>query len=248
MERFQELNGKDIRGPGREEDDTSEGQFKPSWIWLVPRLSHPPAASPSNATTPPVNESTAANDPELTDSMRAHWAKCQARAERYEEEVWLTVEEMGRTLSYFEWKRSWWLSLQSERESSSSPPPASVQRGLRAYAHRQAKVYEILIYSFANKWRKSLNSHKLYPAWLSRYPATANPYDHSQPETEPKSTDPPPPLPLNNDTSTPPADEMDTGDNDNDNDNGDDGNNSDDDYVVDDAEAFEFNFDDDFTA
>ena len=276
MNRFRELDGKDIRGPGREENDTSEGQFKPLWIWLVPHLSHPsavshppasshppavshpPAASPSNATTPPVNESAAASNPEVADSMRAHWAKCQARAERYEEEVSLTVEEMGRILSYFEWKWSWWLSLQSARESSDSPPPASVQHGLRAYAHRQAKVYEILIYSFANKWRKSLDSHKLSPAWLSRYPATANPYDHPQPETEPKSTDPPPPLPLNNDASTPPADEMDTGDNDHDNDHdedhdnhsnddGDDGNNSNNNYVVDDAEAFKFDFDDDLT-
>jgi hypothetical protein len=99
MERYQKLDVRDICGPGREEKDTSEGQFTPSWIWLVPRLSHPPATSPSNATTLPIDESAAASDRELTDSMRAHWAKCQARAERYEEEVVLTVEEMGRTLS-----------------------------------------------------------------------------------------------------------------------------------------------------
>ncbi|KAF9781860.1 hypothetical protein BJ322DRAFT_1010483, partial [Thelephora terrestris] len=221
MERYQKLDGKDICGPGREESDTSEGKFTPSWIWLVPRLSHPPPAS------------TAASDLELTDSMRAHWAKCQARAERYEEEVLLTVEEMGRTLSYFEWKRSWWLSLQSEREMSDSPPPASVQRGLRAYAHRQANIYDTLIHSFADKWRETLKAHNLYPAWMSRYPATAHPHDHSQPGTEPN----------------------DDGDNGNNNDNNnddddddDDGNNSDGDYVFDDADAFEFDLDDDFMA
>ena len=41
-------------------------------------------------------------DPEQTDSMRAHWAKCQAHAERYKEEAKLVVEEMGQTLHYFD--------------------------------------------------------------------------------------------------------------------------------------------------
>jgi len=40
--------------------------------------------------------------------------RAQARAERYEEEVKLTVEEMGRTLQYFKWKGSWWQSISSE--------------------------------------------------------------------------------------------------------------------------------------
>ena len=42
--RFQMLNEGDACGPGREADNTSEGQFTPSWIWLVPRLGqHPPS-------------------------------------------------------------------------------------------------------------------------------------------------------------------------------------------------------------
>ena len=187
--RFQKLNDNDIRGPGREQEDTSEGQFTPSWIWLVSRLSHP---LPPSTTTPSSNQvatdtsvsgSMVTNDSELNDSMRAHWAKCQARAERYEEEVTLTIEEMGRTLRYFEWKESWWLSLQSERERSNSPPPVSVQRGLQAYALRQANVYRILILSFINQWKKTLLSlpHNLRPTWLSRYPTTAYSQGYSQP-------------------------------------------------------------------
>ena len=203
--RFLKLNDADVRGPGRERDDKSEGQFVLPWIWLVPRLSDPPAplataqdgpmttadpptASGAETTTP--DEPTVASDAELADSMRVHWAKCQARAERYEEEVLLTVEEMGRTLNYFRWKQSWWLSLGSERATSDHPPPRDVQCGLSAYAHRQAAIYETLIVSFASRWRKSLVSHGFNPTWLSQFPDTADPLlsqpsrGHSRPETE----------------------------------------------------------------
>ena len=196
------------------------------------------------ATTTPINEPTPANDTGLTKSMRAHWAKCQARAERYEEEVTLTTEEMGRVLLYFEWKRSRWLSLQSEREQSDSPPPADVQQGLRAYAHRQANVYDTLIHSFADRWRKTLRSRGLRPTWLSQYPATPDPpqqhQDHSQPATDPKSTHTAhnsslsSPLLHNEDMDVPLNDE-------NDNDNGDgsdDDGDSGDEYIVDDTELF----------
>ena len=114
--RFQVLENTDIRGPGCESYETLEGTFQPSWIWLVLRSINPapngdPPLGEPTATTrvvPGVNSSTAEptpttiDDPETVDSMRVHWAKCQARADRYEEEVALTVEEMGRTLRYFE--------------------------------------------------------------------------------------------------------------------------------------------------
>jgi len=210
--RFLKLNDADVRGPGRERDDKSEGQFVLPWIWLVPRLSDPPippmtaqdqpvttadssAVSGSETTTP--NEPTVANDAEVADSMHVHWVKCQARAERYEEEVLLTVEEMGRTLNYFRWKQSWWLSLGSEHSKSDHPPPEDVQRGLSAYTHRQAAIYETLIVSFASRWRKSLVSHDFRPIWLSQFPDTADPLPsqpsrgHSRPETKaaPTATD-----------------------------------------------------------
>jgi len=202
--RFQKLNEGDIRGPGRESEDRSEGQFTLTWIWLVPRSNHPHAtattpndpAATTHSSVPGNKAATAVNGPtadnaELADSMRVHWAKCQARAERYEEEVLLTVEEMGRTLLYFKWKQSQWLSLKSERAKSSSPPSADVQRGLRAYALRQANIYETLIVSFVSRWRKTLLSLELSPAWLSQYPHTVDPLSsrpsrgHSKPTMKP---------------------------------------------------------------
>ena len=263
LQRFQKLNEGDIRGPGRGADDTSEGKFTPSWIWLVPRPSHPPPTTSSDdpiATTIATNKSALTNDPELVDSMRAHWAKCQARAERYEEEVALTVEEMGRTLRYFEWKRSWWLSLESDRAKSDSPPPADVQHGLRAYAHRQANIYDTLIVSFVNRWRKILLSCGLNPTWLSQYPATTNspsiqpPCDHPQLEAEPVAqvVDPgsvhvvhkppslPSPYPHDEDTDAPlTTDDNENGGHEDDVEDGD-GDDDDDEYFVDTANVFAF--------
>jgi hypothetical protein len=273
MDRFQSLSDGDVCGPGRNPDDASEGQFRPSWIWLVPRLSRPPppaTATPSGdrvvtANSNSVSDSTKAVDQEQTDSMRAHWAKCHARAERYEEEVLLTLEEMGRTLRYFEWKRDWWLALQSEREMSESPPPASVRRGLQAYAHRQANVYDSLALSFLKRWRKTIVSRDLKPAWLSNYPATAVPHavpqDCPQPATLSVSTDsahkPPPslpPLPHTDHAGMPLTTEGETGDDESDSDydggdhDDDDDHNDDAEYVFDEAGALEYDFEDELTA
>ena len=82
---------------------------------------------------------------------------------------------MGRTLRYFKWKKAWWLSLRFERAGSNTPPPVDVQHGLDAYACRQVNVYEGLIISFVNQWRKLLAAHRLTPGWLAKYPAAANP-------------------------------------------------------------------------
>ena len=156
--RFKELEDADIRGPGRESYEKSEGKFQPSRIWLVPHLPSPGSA-----------------ELEVDDAMRGHWAKCQAQAERYEEEVMLTVEEMGRTLQYFEWKKLQWLSLQSDREKSANPPSIWVSQGLRAYARCQAHVYTSLITSYAHRWRGLLTTHRLGSHWLCRYPITHDP-------------------------------------------------------------------------
>ena len=81
----------------------------PSWIWLVPHSSSslPASTSPNDlaiaaSSTPDSNRNTPVDDAEVANSMHVHWAKCQAQAEQYEEEVVLTIEEMGRMLRYFE--------------------------------------------------------------------------------------------------------------------------------------------------
>ena len=172
----------------------------------------PPPLDPLPVPMPHPREDPAAipvdqeSDNALTDSVvnqafdRVQWAKCQARAERYEEEVELVVEEMGRTLRYFEWKREWWLSFVSDRSDesdasggsnapgTSSVPgksnvsdksdaslPLDVQGGLRAYAYRQSDVYNNLIASFVGHWRKYLVAHSLGATWLTNYPPSLDP-------------------------------------------------------------------------
>ena len=190
---FLELKEGDICGPDREADKTSEGKFQQSWIWTV---SHPPSLISSNPSPsaadatpphqqPPSSASTvvsaeglggsAPDEQEENHSRRAHWARTQARAEWYEEEVKLTVEEMGRTLQYFRWKKSWWESLSSERGQSNNPPPLNIQAGLHAYAHRQSDIYGKLITLFVNRWHGFLSAHSLGLSWLCNYPLDAHP-------------------------------------------------------------------------
>jgi len=198
--RFRELVDADIRGPGRDTNDKSEGKFQLSWIWLLPhQTGRPPSNKPVTVTPVPDSGATdpvssVAEDLEVVDSMRVHWAKCQARADRYEEEVALTVEEMGRTLRFFEWRRSQWLSLRSSRTRLPTPPPIEVQRGLHAYSCRQVHVYDTLIVSFVNLWRKFLVPNNLGSEWLLQYPIATDPLStrpsrgHSRPTAEPDLT------------------------------------------------------------
>ena len=177
--RFLELKDADIRGPGREENESSEGRTLPSWIWRVQRPSQSPDASAPDCTAGGNNSEhsdlskRAASGEEVALSIRAHWARCQARAERYEEEVELTLEEMRRTLEFFKWKSRWWLSLQDVRANSITPPDPQVAHGLRAYAHRQASIYSSLIAVYVQHWRGFLLEHSLGQQWLILYPTTS---------------------------------------------------------------------------
>jgi len=102
----------------------------------------------------------------------------------------LTVEEMGRTLKYFKWKRSWWESISSGRVRSNNPPPPDVQDGLRAYASRQSDVYDQLITLFVNDWRGFLSTHSLGSSWLHNYPLSAHPVSLAQPHRGNQKPDP----------------------------------------------------------
>jgi len=195
---FLELKDEDIRGPDREIYENSEGRFQQSWIWTVTQAlsvfpdPQPPAAGPNSRHHQPASPASkvvsgkgpgtsTADEKELHQSHRAHWARAQARADRYEEEWKLTVEEMGRTLRFFEWKSSWWQSILSERSRSSNPPPPDVQDGLRAYAHRQSHTYDSLITLFVSHWRSFLSAHSLGLSWLCDYPLDAHPVPPARP-------------------------------------------------------------------
>ena len=179
------LDDRDLRAPARDESQPSEGKVTYSWIWttahppplslpLAMTLDHTPQAttSASPSSFPALIDSA---DPDVVsqDFERVQWAKCQARVERYEEEVQLTVEEMGRTLRYFEWRRDWWISLVPERTGSDCLP--DIRSGFRSYAHRQSYLYNELVTSFVSHWRPYLSSQSLGSSWLSKYASRVRP-------------------------------------------------------------------------
>lgn len=149
---LKELRREDIRGPSRESNETSESRQQASWIWQTASLKN----------------STGVNDPDLQAIMRVEWCKATARAERFREEVELVVEEMRRTLMFFEWTADNWEQLGEARigEPNMNDDTAA---GLRAYAARKSALYRKLIDVFIQDWYECLELKSLGTNWLSKY-------------------------------------------------------------------------------
>ena len=97
--------------------------------------------------------------------MRVEWAKTQARAHRWQEEVLLVQEEMHRVIAFLDWKASWWQS-QSQRRSDVRD---DIKAGLSAYAARQAHLMRHLAETFAALWYPILLSANLKIEWPAHY-------------------------------------------------------------------------------
>ncbi|EDR06772.1 uncharacterized protein LACBIDRAFT_299636 [Laccaria bicolor S238N-H82] len=155
-ERLKELKPADLRGPGKdpnnvEDGKTSNSQFTPSWIWLVPR---PPHEKGDNQT-----------EDEFNDSMRAEWAQTRARMSRWGEEVLILQEEMRRVLAFFEWKATWWLQQGIRRQGLES----SVHSGIVAYALKQAAICSRMAARCAAYWLPVMERYGITPTWAERY-------------------------------------------------------------------------------
>ncbi|KAF8999310.1 hypothetical protein BDQ17DRAFT_1328384 [Cyathus striatus] len=148
-----ELKNEDIRGPGKESDDTtSNGQFEMSWIWLVPHTS----ANTEN------------NNNELDESLRIEWAKCHARKDRWAEEVLILKEEMRKVIQYLEWKAEWWTGITDVRNYDSSIGN-DIKQGVKAYAMKQASICQRLAQHCANWWIPAFQKQKYMPDWILKY-------------------------------------------------------------------------------
>ncbi|KAH8106480.1 hypothetical protein DFH11DRAFT_1549960 [Phellopilus nigrolimitatus] len=146
MRHFYPLRENDVRPPLRTQEFQSEGRRKLSWIWRISREG---------------------NDDELEEGLKVEWAKSKARVERWEEEVLLVQEEMRRTLTFMDYKATWWRSL-PDRRPDVAPDVAS---GLKAYAEKQASIRKHLAVDFAVLWREvySEYSQPLPQTWPSTY-------------------------------------------------------------------------------
>ena len=145
---LQELHKDDIRGPAREDYETSQSCYIPSWIWQT------------------VLQTSEFGDEDFHAALRVEWCKAQERAARYEEEIELVVEEMRRTLVFFEWLTHEW-----EQRATHSPGATNtlIANGISAYAHKQAAVYRTLVKVFVDDWHGCLTSKSLGSSWLEKY-------------------------------------------------------------------------------
>ena len=154
-DRLKELKPSDLRGPGRDpdnsEDGNSNGRFEPSWIWLVTRL---PKERGDNQT-----------EDEFNHSMRAEWAQTRARMCRWSEELLIIQEEMRRVLAFFEWRSRWWLEQANRRLGLES----SIHSGVVAYAHKQSALCLRMAARCAEYWLPVMKKHGTTPTWGSKY-------------------------------------------------------------------------------
>ncbi|KAH8112018.1 hypothetical protein DFH11DRAFT_1512109, partial [Phellopilus nigrolimitatus] len=162
--RLQPLLVKDVRGIDEDEDGgkknskkQSEGRREISWIWTRIRSEEGGDAE--------IDAGTYISMPPF------EWAKAQARAERWQEEITLVLEEMRRTLTYCDWKAAWWRDQASLRKASEDPACGKEQlaNGLRAYAEKQAHTWEVMGTSFAERWYKTVSAHGHAIEWPERY-------------------------------------------------------------------------------
>jgi hypothetical protein len=98
-------------------------------------------------------------------AMSVEWAKTKARADRWCEEVLLITEEMRRVICFLEWKAGWWTSQSALRVTA----PPNVQRGIAAYAAKQAAISRSLAQSFAQRWHPILTKYHIPVQWPAQY-------------------------------------------------------------------------------
>ena len=146
---FLELKDNDIRGPGCETDEPSASHFVQSWIWT---------------TSPHIPTST--EDSDLQATVRVEWCKAQARAKRYKEEVELVVEEMRRTLAYFEWKACEWERYATTPPLGGQAIDKTTAAGITSYAYKQASIQREMIKVFFDDWYDLLKQNSLGSYWL----------------------------------------------------------------------------------
>ena len=81
------------------------------------------------------------------------------------EETVLLQEEMRRVLKFFEWKANWWRAQGGLRGNVA----ADIASGLKAYAEKQAVIYEHRANRFAQKWLPLLKAKGITSEWAATY-------------------------------------------------------------------------------
>ncbi|KAH9894841.1 hypothetical protein C8Q73DRAFT_645213, partial [Cubamyces lactineus] len=165
---YRPLLDEDLRGPRKQDDDlhprtASEGRYQISWIWLV-------GQSPDSVHGANAGHRTSAE--EFSTSMRSEWARCRARAIRWEEEEKLLLEEMRRVIEYFRWQAKWWRDQVARRVVTRT----TLQRALTVYANRQADLFDSLVTRCGTRWCSYVKTIMAVPAFLSPFVSLSKEY------------------------------------------------------------------------
>lgn len=91
--------------------------------------------------------------------VRVEWLKACARAQRWEEEIRLLLEEMDQSLRTFENRAAWWRG-QIRRTVTEQ----GLREGLHAYREEHADLYVQLRESFAKSWAAKQQAAHLFLA------------------------------------------------------------------------------------
>ena len=78
---------------------------------------------------------------------------------------------MWHVLMFFKWKASWW-RVQGELRNNVT---ADIASGLKAYAEKQAVIYERRAHRFAHRWLPVLKAYGVTPEWAVTYSDTDKP-------------------------------------------------------------------------
>ena len=142
------LTEADNRGPGKELEEVcaSDGHYSQSWIWR--------------------SSTTVVSQDEVNKDMQLEWAQCMARAARWEEEVILLQEEMGRVVQFLEWKSRDWFSRGDARAGTVA---SAVCVGILAYAKKQGYIFLNLAVRFSQRWHSTLAYLSLPRTWAAEF-------------------------------------------------------------------------------
>jgi hypothetical protein len=94
--------------------------------------------------------------------LRIEYAKSDARVKRWEEEMCLITEEMRRTLTFLEYKSTWWKNLQITESVDDS-----IKAGSLAYLERQSELFKCLHTHFRKLWAPTLELYRISHPWMS---------------------------------------------------------------------------------
>ena len=83
------------------------------------------------------------------------------------------MEEMWRTVTYFEWLACEWERQVTAPLKVGSEVDGMTKAGVSAYSYKQAAIYRKMVDVFTGDWCKSLKSKSLGSAWLQRYSTPA---------------------------------------------------------------------------